>query len=85
MHLIKEYDDDLLSFQRALEFPLDFKKKRWYDDDPYLWVMFNTLKISNDELLRIIEDYFKTKFRLAPDGFPQLFSPKACFCLSLQT
>lgn len=57
MSLVEKYDSELLSYEKAIDFPLDMKKRRWYDADPYLWSMFNTLKIADNTLLQSIEDY----------------------------
>lgn len=57
MDLVQQYDPSLLSYEKALDFPLDFNRRRWYDNDPYLWVMFNILKIADDTLLQSVEDY----------------------------
>ena len=35
-----------------LDFPLDQKKRRWYDQDPYLWLMVNGLEHAGVKLLR---------------------------------
>jgi len=34
-----------------LDFPLDQKKRRWYDQDPYLWLMVNGLEHAKKKLL----------------------------------
>ncbi|MCG6201829.1 hypothetical protein [Psychromonas antarctica] len=57
MDLVKQVDPGLLSLEKAIDFPLDSKRWRWYDNDPYLWVMFNTLKIANNALLQTVENY----------------------------
>jgi hypothetical protein len=35
-----------------LDFPLDQKRRRWYDRDPYLWLMVNGLEHAGVKLLR---------------------------------
>lgn len=35
-----------------MDFPLDQKKRRWYDLDPYLWLMVNGLEHAGLELLK---------------------------------
>jgi hypothetical protein len=42
---------DLISEQRAMDFPLDAFRRRWYDLDPILWLMFNALSSAPSELL----------------------------------
>jgi predicted PolB exonuclease-like 3'-5' exonuclease len=59
MNLVKNYDPDLLSYEKAFDFPLSLKRHRWYDQDPYLWLMFNTLMMADDVLLQSIADYFE--------------------------
>lgn len=67
----KERNDllkDLITFGRILdpelfekhllEYPLDLKKRRWYDDDPYLWVVVNGLKFASDEILKKVVAFF---------------------------
>ncbi len=44
MELVRQKEPKLLSAEIALEFPLEMKRRRWYDADPYLWLIFNTLK-----------------------------------------
>jgi hypothetical protein len=34
-----------------LDFPLDQKRRRWYDQDPYLWLMVNGLEHASMRLL----------------------------------
>jgi hypothetical protein len=34
------------------EFPLDRERRRWYDKDPYLWLMVNGLRYANSALLQ---------------------------------
>ncbi|MCW8995409.1 MAG: hypothetical protein OQK77_06315 [Psychromonas sp.] len=55
MSLVTDYDPNLLSCEIAFEFPLTFNRLRWYDQDPYLWLMFNTLKMADESLLKSVE------------------------------
>lgn len=64
MDLVQQYEPSLLSYEKALDFPLDFKRRRWYDNDPYLWVMFNILKVADDTLLQSAEDYLEKRLRV---------------------
>lgn len=48
--LISENDPNTIMENFVMEFPLDIYKKRWYDDDPYLWLIFNSLKNANNTL-----------------------------------
>lgn len=58
MGIIKKNKPDLLT-DLVLEFPLDLFRRRWYDKDPYLWLLFNGLEYVDDNLLKKVIDYFK--------------------------
>lgn len=57
IELIEQYDPSLLSFEKALDFRFDSNRRRWYDNDPYLWLIFNTLETADETLLQIVEDH----------------------------
>jgi hypothetical protein len=40
-----------------MDFPLDINRRRWYDKDPYLWLIMNGLKYASDELLASVTKY----------------------------
>jgi hypothetical protein len=40
-----------------LEFPLDRKRRRWYDKEPYLWLMVNGLEHAGMKLLKKVTAY----------------------------
>ena len=63
MNLMQQYDPELLCSEKAVDFPLDLQKRRWYDADPYLWTMFNTLKAADDTLLQSVEAYLGSKIK----------------------
>ncbi|MBD3422313.1 MAG: hypothetical protein GF398_19545 [Chitinivibrionales bacterium] len=42
-----------------LEFPLDMQRRRWYDQDPYLWLMINGMRFGEDDLIKEVIDYFE--------------------------
>ncbi|MBN1130471.1 MAG: hypothetical protein JXA71_15870 [Chitinispirillaceae bacterium] len=44
-----------------LDFPLDQKKRRWYDQDAYLWLMVNGLEYSRLSLLKKVTAYMAGK------------------------
>ncbi len=44
--------------EHLLEYPLDMKKRRWYDDDPYLWILVNGLRFAEDEVIRKVVAFF---------------------------
>ncbi|MFQ5994868.1 MAG: hypothetical protein ACE5K1_07215 [Acidiferrobacterales bacterium] len=58
MHLIKQIQPNLLT-DLVLEFPLDLFRRRWYDKDPYLWLVFNGLEYAGQDLISKVIDYFK--------------------------
>jgi hypothetical protein len=59
---------DLIAFARLLhptlfedhlfEYPLDPKRRRWYDDDPYLWLVVNGLRFTDDEVIHKVVAFF---------------------------
>lgn len=59
MSLVTRYDPNLLSQEKAFDFPLNLNRQRWYDQDPYIWLLFNTLQIAEPALLQSIEDYLE--------------------------
>ena len=50
MKLIKQRDPHLLD-KFVARFPLDIQRRRWYDKDPYLWLIINGLEYADRELL----------------------------------
>ena len=57
--LITSFDDGLID-DNVMEFPLT-TKRRWYDSDPYAWLVINALKYADDELINRVIVYFKEK------------------------
>ena len=64
LDLVEQYDPSLLSYEKAFDFPFDSSRRRWYDNDPYLWLMFNVLKIADDTLLQSAEDYLGREIKI---------------------
>ncbi len=58
MTIIKEKSPELLE-DFMLEFPIKIKRRRWYDNDPYLWLLMNGLKNGEDELLLRVADFLE--------------------------
>jgi len=56
-NLIVKYDKDLID-RYVLEFPLTLKR-RWYDEDPVSWMVINSLKYVDEDLLENIIFYLK--------------------------
>ena len=44
--------------EHLLEYPLDPKKRRWYDEDPYLWLVVNGLRYAEDSLIKKVVAFF---------------------------
>jgi hypothetical protein len=56
MQLVKEYGSAFID-ESVMDFPLELLRRRWYDKDPYLWIIFNGLQRAEPELLDKIADY----------------------------
>ena len=63
MALVIDYDPDLLTCDKACEFPLSGGRKRWYDQDPYLWLMFNTLQMADTVLMNMVVNYLDSEMK----------------------
>jgi len=57
MSIVQQQSPELLACEKAFEFPLELHRRRWYDNDPYLWLLFNTLKSANKKVLILVVDY----------------------------
>ena len=55
--IIMEYDPELMD-RWVLEFPLT-TKRRWYDKDPYSWLVINSLKYADSRLVSGVVFYLK--------------------------
>jgi hypothetical protein len=55
--LDSDFDSKLIDCH-VLEFPMNLKR-RWYDQDPYSWLMINALKYADASLLGQVIDYLK--------------------------
>jgi hypothetical protein len=58
MDMIKDYDPVLLD-RFATEYPLEMNKQRWYDQNPYCWILFNGLRYAPDEVIELVIEYFE--------------------------
>jgi hypothetical protein len=58
MVIIKRENPDFLT-DLVLQFPLDLFRRRWYDKDPYLWLVFNGLEYADDAMVGKVIDYFE--------------------------
>lgn len=43
------------------DFPMDIHRKRWYDQDPYVWLTINGLQYAQDDLIRAVESYLESE------------------------
>jgi hypothetical protein len=51
--LVKQSHPALMD-QFVMQFPLNILRRRWYDKDPYLWLVFNGLRFADDPLLSVV-------------------------------
>jgi hypothetical protein len=58
MAIIKEKMPDVFD-KFALDFPLDVLRRRWYDKDPYLWLLFNGLSVAEKEMIQNASEYLE--------------------------
>lgn len=58
--IMQEREPDLIE-EHIEEFPLSLNKRRWYDKEPYSWIIVNALKFSKDETLDLISDFLKKR------------------------
>ena len=64
--IIIESDPELID-KHVMEYPLDFKR-RWYDKDPFTWLIINGLKYADDELTEKLVKYYRGKFKDKPES-----------------
>ena len=57
--IIMDYDNELID-RHVLKFPMTYKR-RWYDKDPYSWLIINALKYANEDLITDVILYLKGK------------------------
>ena len=58
IQIIRDKNPELLNPEHALDFPLDPKKRRWYDQDPYFWLLVNTLSKADEQIIEAVAQYF---------------------------
>jgi hypothetical protein len=59
MEVVKTCDGSLLD-RFAEAYPLALRKQRWYDQNPYLWILYNGLQYASDEIIAKVIEYFET-------------------------
>jgi hypothetical protein len=57
--IILNHDDELFD-RHAVEFPMTCARS-WYDKDPYAWLVINSLKYVDEDLITDIFIYLKEK------------------------
>lgn len=58
MKIIKKDTPSLLD-RFVMDFPLDILRRRWYDKDPYLWLIINGLKYADKDLLDKVTEFLE--------------------------
>ena len=58
--ILRQTNPDILEKQ-FIKFPLEILRRRWYDKDPYLWLLFNGLKFVDTEVLEMVTSYLELK------------------------
>ncbi|MFW5960366.1 MAG: hypothetical protein ACOCSE_04535 [Chitinivibrionales bacterium] len=59
LDIINRMQPELTDSQYALEFSLDLHRRRWYDYDPYLWLIFHGLQSADKEVIDAVSDYLE--------------------------
>ncbi len=55
--LIMKHDPEIVD-KHVVDFPMGIRK-RWYDKDPYSWLIINSLKFAKKDLIDEVIEYFK--------------------------
>lgn len=61
---VGKQDPSLLTEDKVCNFRLDSYRLRWYEHDPYCWLVFNMLEFSNVTILESVEDYLEKRLPL---------------------
>lgn len=64
LKIVREMNPGILE-EFLLDFPLDVIRRRWYDEDPYLWLLFNGLEHADQPLLERITNHLRTTMKKA--------------------
>ncbi|MDN2662556.1 hypothetical protein [Psychromonas sp. 14N.309.X.WAT.B.A12] len=65
IHLVEQEEPSLLSDEKANEFRLDSARLRWYEHDPYCWLVFNILEFASIAIWESVEDFLEARLSLA--------------------
>jgi len=55
--IIQKADSNSFSTEKLIEFPLKMFRRRWYDTDPYLWLLMNTLQNAQESTIFKVKEY----------------------------
>ncbi len=58
-NIIMQHDPELIN-RHILEFT-NYARNRWYDTDPYTWLIINSLKFAGSEILNDVIKYLEKK------------------------
>ncbi|MCG8572832.1 MAG: hypothetical protein MJB14_22090 [Spirochaetes bacterium] len=61
--IIMDYNADLLE-KHVKDFPLDSKKRRWYDKNPYSWMVVNSIKFVDEVTIENITEFIDEHVRV---------------------
>jgi hypothetical protein len=61
--LDKDFDSELID-RHVMEFPMNLRR-RWYDRDPYSWLVINALKYAEKPLIQKVIEYLKEKLKFS--------------------
>jgi hypothetical protein len=59
--IIMDYDDKLID-RNVFDFSLSLKR-RWYDKDPFSWMVINALLYADETLLNKVTDFLRGKLQ----------------------
>lgn len=71
LDIIKDFNPTLLD-DFVMEFPMDMYQKRWYDNDPYLWIIINGLSFGTEDLWKSVATWLEQEYqKTMPSGSNQ--------------
>lgn len=47
--------------EKAIDFPLDSDRRRWYDKSPYLWLVMNGLQYADEKFINRVAEYLEER------------------------
>ncbi len=60
-NIICRHDTDLID-RYFMAFPLKPFKRRWYDKDPYLWIVINSLRFADQDTLEDVIEFISNRY-----------------------